>query len=118
MNCQITLSDNQNKETICIEDIQDRNVLSYQDTDKASNLLRIYEDGIVIKRLADTHITLVSLFENDNSFIEINSQEGSLKFHAKVLAFRNINDIITIAYEVEGEKRNIEIRYLGATNDK
>lgn len=113
MKAQIELKDSAEKQVINVNDVDNKAVLMYEDYDSAFNVLTVFDNGIRIKRVADTHETLVMLLNNEPSFVEVNSPDGSLKLDAEVLEFNKNNDIISIAYKIEGELKRITIRYLG-----
>lgn len=99
------------KEVFNILDVKDRNHFSYVDDTGSLNVIDVYDDGIVINREDNDHNTKVVL--RDEAYIEVESQEGTLKFSVKVIAInRNFGNIV-IAYSLNESAKEIRINYLG-----
>ena len=111
MRISVTLEDKDNKETIIIENVSDRNSFDYVDTFGAFNHIEIYENGISIDRKDIDHLTRLVL--TDNPHIEIISSEGTITFLTKVVEFNKNFDIITIVYKIDEDNRKKIINYLG-----
>lgn len=114
MNVQLEIENDDTKEIINIDNVDDLKHFDYVDSYGANNELTLLDKGIDIKRIADTHSTHLLLKENENSFVEINSLEGTLKIEAKVLAFDTNHDIITLVYKVNDRNNSITIRKYGS----
>lgn len=113
MKVRLTLTSNEEKEIFNIEDVNDPNVLEFIDDGGAKNLLKVFDNGIDIERKADTHQTNLTLRSDEKSFVVVSSLEGILQINVKTLAFERNNDIITLVYSVNDERKAITINYLG-----
>lgn len=113
MNVRLEIEDKQDnyKEIINIEDINDRDHFSYIDSDEANVDVRVFNDGISIFREAKTHKTYLILKEN--GYVKIRTSEGDLKFSIKTLEINKNNDNISIDYCVNDSLKSIRIYYLG-----
>ena len=112
MNAQVQLINNQETELINVENLNDLRSFDYVDSYGANNHICIYDNGINIIRKDDNHITEVCLFI-DKSYIKVISEEGNLIFDAKVIAFTQNNDIISLVYSISDETKKIVIKYTG-----
>lgn len=117
MNAQIVIKNLDGIETINIDDIKDKNDFEYVDSYGASNHICISNDVIEIERMSDSHCTYVNL-SKDSGYIEIESNEGVFNFDVKVVDFHIKDNIITIAYCLADETKELNIKYLGVENGK
>lgn len=117
MNIQVVIKNLDGKEIINIEDANNKNDFCYTDSYGASNHICITNDLIEIERMTQTHCTYVNLSKT-KGYIEIESNEGVFNFDVKVVAFNIKHNIITIAYSLADEVRELEIKYLGVENGK
>ena len=113
MDIRLELISNDNKEIINISDVKNPNAFEYSDSYGAKNLLRIFNNGIDIDRVASTHSTSIKLRENEKSFVTVTSNEGIIKIDIKTLAFERNNGIITLVYSINEEEKAIRIYYIG-----
>lgn len=115
MKAQVEIISIDNKELINVDNIINKNHFSYTDLDGASNEIDILDDGIKVHRISKDHETNLYLSQNERSFIEIKTEEGVINIDTKTLAFNVNNDIISIAYIIDGSETNkIVIKYIGA----
>ncbi|MDO5440623.1 MAG: hypothetical protein Q4F12_03705 [Erysipelotrichaceae bacterium] len=115
MNIQLRIKNSDNTEIINVENVDDINCFEYEDSYGANNKLTILDNGISVIRKADSHDSEILLKTNENSFVSIKTNEGIMKFDAKVLAFERNNDIITLVYKVNEDENSIEIKIVGAS---
>lgn len=113
MNLQIRIKNSDGEDVINKENVDNINSFSFVDSFNALNTITILEDGMMIKRVADTHKTNLVLRKDKRSFINIESKEGNLNFDTKVLAFDKNNDIITIVYLLGESENYITIKNVG-----
>lgn len=106
----IRLSDDESKKEYLV-DINNKDYIVYFDELNGKNEIYVYDDGLYVLRTSDDHKTLLNL--RSNPYAKIISEQGEFNFNVKVVANKKINDILILDYEIEGLKKEIEIKYLG-----
>ena len=113
MKAQVQIISNENKEIINVDNIVNNKDFEYIDSYGANNHLLVFDNGIEIKRVCNSHNTLLHLMKNEDSYVIIDSIEGNVKISSKVLAFDINCDIISLVYLINSEQRKIIVKYLG-----
>ena len=111
MKVQVQIISDDATEIINVEDVTDINNFSYVDSYGANNKMHIFPNGIELTRVSNTHKTNLVLRNDLEAYINIETDEGILKFDVKMLAFERNNDIITLVYSVNEDKRSLIIKY-------
>ena len=96
-------------EEVGVYDIEDQNHFTYFDNEKKSCRISIYDDGICFFKQNNDY--LLELHLKDEAYVKIISDEGILKFDAKVVDFHKNNDILVMHYLVNEEERIIKIKF-------
>jgi hypothetical protein len=111
MTAAVTLKDTGTgtSDEVLIENIEDRNCFTYTDNESCNCELCIYEDGLCLFRQCEDH--LLELHLKDDAYASVTTEEGVLRFVAKIVDFQNYNDILVMRYIVNDEAKTIEIRY-------
>lgn len=111
MNATISLSNLNDGyyEEVIVNDIEDQNCFTYLDNEKTACELCIYDDGICLFKQNEDY--LLELHLKDKTYAKITSDEGILKFDAKVVDFHKNNDILVMHYLVNEEERIIIIKF-------
>ena len=112
MNVQVTVKNLDGIETNNIDDVKNKNDFYYKDSFDAYNHILVEKDAVKIKRVSKEHSTFVCL-NSDSGYINIASKEGEFRIDLKVVAFNIKDDIITIAYKLAEDTKEITIKYLG-----
>ena len=94
---------------VLVEDIENKDCFTYVDNDLNNCEMCIYDDGICFFKQAKDY--LLELHLKDMGYCKISSEEGILKFDAKVVDFKCNSDILVMRYIVNDEERIIEIKY-------
>ena len=91
--------------------IDDKRHFFYFDGDDAQCEVFLEEDGITLFRQGEEHLT--ELFFHEKSYIKVTTEEGSIQFDVKVLAFQNIDDILSMRYLIGEDEKLLEIKFTG-----
>ena len=111
MTASVTLYNLDSEETdvVVAVDIEDRNCFTYIDNQLCACQMCIYEDGICFFRQAEDHLTELHL--KGNNYAKITTEEGIIRFDAKVVDFNINDDILEMHYILNDEERIIRINY-------
>lgn len=114
MNAQIIVKTEYSEEITNINNIENKNHLEYIDQDNAKNIVDVFDNGIEILRFGQDHNTRAIFKNKEESYIEIQSNEGLIKIFTKTLAFIQNNDNITLVYITQDDSEgSIKIKYTG-----
>ncbi len=111
MNAQIVLFDPKSghEEISTSERLVSAEQISYTDAMGVVSLIDVFDDGITIERKALDHVLKMCLREE--KYVEIGTEEGILRFDAKVIDFERNNDILVMHYIVNDEERVLKVIY-------
>ncbi len=97
------------RDEVIAADIEERNCFTYIDNQNCACQFCVYDDGICFFRQAEDHLTELHL--KDTGYAKITTEEGILRFDAKVVDFKLNDDILVMHYILNDEDRIIRIDY-------
>ena len=89
--------------------ITDKNCFTYIDEEQMNCEICVYDDGICLFRQSEDY--MVELHLTGDKYAKVYTDEGFIKFDAKVVDFENNSDILIMRYILNDEERTITIKY-------
>ena len=111
MTALITLdspNDNYHQESYAY-DLTDKNCFTYLDDENMNCEICVYDDGICLFRQGKDYLLELQLAKK--KYAKVYTDEGFLKFDAKVVDFKKSSDILLMRYVLNEQERTITIKY-------
>ena len=93
--------------TVVVENVENSKCFSYIDNESNNCEMHIYDNGLYLLRKCADHTLELSLM--NEPFCKVISNEGEIKFDAKIIDFCVNNDILVMRYKIDDEEREIKI---------
>lgn len=111
MEISITLKDPSSNyiDTVIVNDVKDKYDFTYLDNENNVCNIKIYEDGLTLNKRANEYNLYLCLLAQ--TYAQIETCEGIVKFDTKVVDFIKNDDILVVHYSIDSDIREITIRY-------